>query len=299
MGQREKLLAIDYQKEEELLQILSAPPLLTSQQRKWNGLEVQSHQQPPGEIPEHISDKHVIAIHYPQKLLLCERFLENRRKIEQIENGQIAIVPANVSHQSRWHDVISATVIIIEPQLIAHIAYESVNSDKVELLPTFAIHDPIIHHLGSLLQIEIKAEVIQSKLYIDGLKTALSAHLLRQHCTIQPAIRDYEVGLPSNRLKKAIEYINENLSEDIGLVDIADELGMSQYYFCRLFRKSTGITPHAYMIQQRIEKAKQLLKQSKLTINEISIECGFANPSHFAKHFRKHTGLSPKQFRIS
>ncbi|AFZ36576.1 transcriptional regulator, AraC family [Stanieria cyanosphaera PCC 7437] len=297
MGQREKLLAINYQKKEELLQILSDPPLLTSQQLRWNGLEVQSHQQPPGEIPEHISDKHIIAIHHPQKLLFCERFLEDQKKIEQIENGQIAIVPANVSHQSRWHDVISATVIVIEPQLIAHIAYESVNSEKVQLLPTFAIHDPIIHQIGSLLKLEIEA-VTQSQLYIDGLKTALSAHLLRQHCTIQQAIRDYEVGLPSNRLKKAIEYINENLSEDIGLVDIADKLGMSQYYFCRLFKKSTGITPHAYMIQQRIEKAKQLLKQSKLTINEIAIECGFANPSHFARHFRKHTDLSPKQFRI-
>ncbi|MCY7367966.1 MAG: helix-turn-helix transcriptional regulator [Chamaesiphon sp.] len=68
--------------------------------------------------------------------------------------------------------------------------------------------------------------------------------------------------------------------------------------FCRLFKRSMGMTPHAYLIQQRVERSKQLLKRGEGTLLDIAIDCGFANPSHFAKHFRRLTGISPKQFRM-
>jgi AraC family transcriptional regulator len=92
--------------------------------------------------------------------------------------------------------------------------------------------------------------------------------------------------------------MHAHLSENVSLATISDELGISQYYFCRLFKQSTGMTPHAYLIQQRVERSKQLLKRKEGTMLDIAIECGFANPSHFAKHFRKHIGISPKQFRM-
>lgn len=92
--------------------------------------------------------------------------------------------------------------------------------------------------------------------------------------------------------------MNAHLDENVSLATISEELEISQYYFCRLFKQSTGMAPHAYLIQQRVERSKPLLKQRELTINEIAIACGFANPSHFARHFRNHTGISPKQFRM-
>jgi len=98
-------------------------------------------------------------------------------------------------------------------------------------------------------------------------------------------------------LKQAVEYINENLEITVSLTAIAAELGMSQYHFCRLFKRSTGMTSHQYLIQQRVERAKQLLKQPGQTVTEIASECGFANQSHLAKHFGKRLGMSPKQFR--
>jgi AraC family transcriptional regulator len=107
----------------------------------------------------------------------------------------------------------------------------------------------------------------------------------------------YDRGLPSIKLRQALEYIEDNLSQNISLVEIARQIDMSQHYFCRSFKQSIGITPHQYLIQQRVERAKQLLTRSKLTILDITDECGFANPSHFAKYFRQHTGISPRQFR--
>jgi AraC family transcriptional regulator len=112
----------------------------------------------------------------------------------------------------------------------------------------------------------------------------------------QPLL-SYEDGLSREKLAQAMEYIDVHLGEDLSLSAIANNLNMSQYYFCRLFKRSTGISPHQYLIQQRIERAKQLLKRPELTVTAVALQCGFSGQSHFAKHFRKQTGLTPQQFR--
>jgi AraC family transcriptional regulator len=104
-------------------------------------------------------------------------------------------------------------------------------------------------------------------------------------------------GLSPAQFKQAIEYINERLYENLTLTAIATELELSPAYFCRLFKRSIGITPHQYILQQRVEKTKQLLSQQDIRIVDIANQCGFANPSHFARCFRKSEGISPQQFR--
>jgi AraC family transcriptional regulator len=108
---------------------------------------------------------------------------------------------------------------------------------------------------------------------------------------------EYEDGLSKIKLSQAIDYINANLSRNLTLTEISAELDLSQYYFCRVFKRSIGMTPHQYLIQQRVEKSKQLLKQPEQKIIEIATQCGFANPSHFARCFRQRMGISPQQFR--
>ncbi|WP_256478965.1 helix-turn-helix transcriptional regulator [Chroococcidiopsis sp. CCMEE 29] len=81
------------------------------------------------------------------------------------------------------------------------------------------------------------------------------------------------------------------------LAHLAKLVGMSQYYFCHLFKRSMGVTPYQYVLQQRIERSKQLLKQNELSIAEIALMCGFKNQSHLTTFFRKLTGITPKVFR--
>jgi transcriptional regulator GlxA family with amidase domain len=105
-------------------------------------------------------------------------------------------------------------------------------------------------------------------------------------------------GLHRAKLKRAIDYIHAHLSEDLKTLDIAGSLGMSQYHFSRLFKQSTGMTVHGYVIEQRVNKAMQLLRETDLSILAIADRCCFANPSHLARCFRKSTGLSPSQYRL-
>ncbi|MGB0561454.1 MAG: helix-turn-helix domain-containing protein [Spirulinaceae cyanobacterium] len=93
-------------------------------------------------------------------------------------------------------------------------------------------------------------------------------------------------------------YIQAHLAEEIHLADIAQLIGMSQYYFCRLFRQSVGVSPYKYVIQQRVERARTFLQQfQEMKIADIALDCGFANQSHLCKHFRKLLGTTPKRYR--
>jgi AraC family transcriptional regulator len=91
--------------------------------------------------------------------------------------------------------------------------------------------------------------------------------------------------------------VGDNLAEDLTLAEIAREVHMSPYHFSRLFKLSTGFSPHQYIIRQRIERAKALLTNTDLPVSVVAREVGFASPSHFAQQFRRLVGVSPRSFR--
>jgi AraC family transcriptional regulator len=94
-----------------------------------------------------------------------------------------------------------------------------------------------------------------------------------------------------------MEYIHEHLSEDLSLREIAAFLQMSPNYFTSLFKQSTGLSAHQYVIHCRIEKAERLLTKSDLSIVEVAQQVGFQSQSHFVNVFRKQTGMTPKTYR--
>ena len=94
------------------------------------------------------------------------------------------------------------------------------------------------------------------------------------------------------------DYINDNIDVEIKLSDLAKLTGISQFHFSRLFKKSVGISPHKYVIQQRVERAKLLLKNPELSVTEIALSSGFNSHSHLSKSFRQFTGLTPSEYRI-
>lgn len=98
-------------------------------------------------------------------------------------------------------------------------------------------------------------------------------------------------------ITKAISYIENNYSKEISLAAIANYAKLSPYHFSRLFKKHMNCSPHQYLINYRINKAKQLLYNTKLSIKEIAFTCGFNSISHFTTTFKKHSNVSPKKFR--
>ncbi len=115
----------------------------------------------------------------------------------------------------------------------------------------------------------------------------------------KPQLPIYEGGIPQRQLQQILDYIDTHLERNIKLADLARLLDMSQFHFSRLFKQSIEMSPYQYLIQQRIERAKQLLKKTDRLIVDIALECGFNSHSHLSKQFRQFTGMTPKAYRYS
>ena len=122
-------------------------------------------------------------------------------------------------------------------------------------------------------------------------------HLLENYCTTLPNLRERVAGqLPRYKLQKVIDYINAYLDRDLSLKELSSLVQMSPHYFSQLFKGSTGTTPHQYVIRCRIERAKELISQNKLSLVQIATKVGFADQSHLHRHFKKLVGITPKVF---
>jgi AraC-like DNA-binding protein len=106
-------------------------------------------------------------------------------------------------------------------------------------------------------------------------------------------------GLPPRALRRVNEYINSNLGTNISLAVLADTAGFSTFHFARAFKESEGVTPHRYLLERRIERARNLLVKTDLSISEVAISSGFADQSHLARHFRQRVGVLPSTYRWS
>jgi AraC family transcriptional regulator len=155
----------------------------------------------------------------------------------------------------------------------------------------------VIQQMLLSLHADMTAGHPTGQLFGDSLAIALAARLLQNHSVWNAQYSSVHGGLPLYLRDRALEFIESHLNQSFTLDQLADALGMSMFYFCRQFKHSMGITPHQYVTRRRIERAKELLWHSKLSITEIALQVGFATPSAFSQVFRRSTGMTPKAFR--
>jgi len=158
-------------------------------------------------------------------------------------------------------------------------------------------NDPVVHHLGICLHTARSRPSEMSAVCADHIASALQAYLKQSHNVVSlppPAARG---GLASWQLRRAKEILASRLDEPIPLAELARACKLSPGHFARAFRQTTGQPPHRWLMEQRIEKAKQLLVDTTLSLAQIALTCGFADQSHFTRVFARLAHLSPGQWR--
>lgn len=280
--------------EDKVLQIFPRPPILTSFQAGWDGVVMGYMCQPAYEVPEMFSPRwHSIAIFtHGNYAIHANRKLDGRFHRDAVVGGDIVIVPANVSTQVSWEAEGDFILIALEKSTFASAVDE--NSEEVVIIPQFATPDPLVFQIGLALQ-KILASDQKNRLYAETMANTLSVHLLQYYSARKPILREYAGGLSKRKLQQVVDYINDYLDRDLGLAELAAVVQMSPHYFCHLFKKSTGLTPHQYVIRTRVERAKALIIEGKLAIADIAYKVGFANQSHLNRHFKRLLGVTPKQ----
>jgi RpiB/LacA/LacB family sugar-phosphate isomerase len=168
----------------------------------------------------------------------------------------------------------------------------SVAANRVPGIRAALCHDPHLARLGA---------------HVEGMNVlVLALHALDEERT-QEIIEAYlgatlaaveaVGGLPPWRLQRVFGYIRENLAKEVSVAELAQAVGMSQYYFSKLFKMSTGTTPHQYVMRQRVERAQSLLREGRTALANVAREVGFETQSHFTSVFRHLVGITPKRYR--
>jgi AraC family transcriptional regulator len=275
------------------------PPICSSDAYGWVNISVEEFRQPPGQEIYHNLVEHTLCISLNPRPSRLSQAIDNRRQTGLCMKGDLSIAPAGSSLFSQWQEEDQYLRIRIAAKFLQQVAQEAIDldPDRVELLPEFRSRNLQIEQVSLMLLDELKNGGMAGRLYVESLTNALAVQLLRNYAATQPCLAVYEEGLRDCQLLQVTDYINDHLTSDIKLSDLAQLLGMSQFHFSRLFKQSMGISPHQYLLQQRIERAKQLLKETKLSIMEIALLCGYSSHSHLGKSFRQHTGITPKAYR--
>ena len=291
----DKPSCLDLTKQKSPSQILPCKPSLSSHSANWNGIILRQYSRlPPYGFPEYYPQQHLIIIHQQQNRVRVKRKINGEKQSLLVDSSDIAFVPANHSHGACWQDELELIVLIIDPNFVSQVAYEWIDPDRIELLPRFAHYDPFIDRVGLLLRDSLLTT--ENRFYAESMATALSSHLIQHYSTKKPVFKKYAGGLTKSKLKRVKEHIRDRLTENISLQEISTEVGLSKSYFAEMFKQSTGITPYQYVLQQRIKRAKQLLKQD-LPLVEIALDCGFSSQSAFNRTFRKCVGTTPRNYQ--
>jgi AraC family transcriptional regulator len=153
-----------------------------------------------------------------------------------------------------------------------------------------------MQRLMTLLIDEAASGGLSGSSYVDHLAYALATKMLLAGSGAKVAQLPDE-PLPYHRLQRVMRLMEANLDKDLSLGVLAAESGYSRSHFLRMFRSSTGYTPHHYLVFLRLEKAKAMIKNSKATLMEIAIECGFSSHAHFTRSFQQALNVTPSHYR--
>jgi AraC family transcriptional regulator len=275
---------------------LTRPPVLTSISSPWRGVRLDQFAGGPVETKDEAPLSHTVVV----QLDRATEF-QWRRGGEtgscHLAPGSISVFPAMSAVTAKTRDTAEFIRITFDPQFLLCAAHEVVQPERLELLTIHGVDDPFVRGTALALRAEVQAGYPGGRSYGELLGHTLAAHLVRCYSN-QPSNPPQAGtgGLPRVKLRRAIEYINEHMAEEISLEALASAVSLSPFHFSRLFKRSTGFAPHQYLIQRRVERAKEMLISSRSTIAQVAIQNGFCDQSHLTAHFKRVYGVAPKAF---
>lgn len=274
-------------------------PLTSSQPLGWNDIALHTSRLKPTDeyMQSPVTENHFL-------LLLVKGSTQIRTKWggkfhnERQTAGSLHLHPAGNESEGSWSSSVTVAFVELSPRLIVGLADTAFRGDPahVQLLPRLNFRDPLLQYLSTELYNELQNPGLLGTLFVESAAQTIMLHLLRKYSTTVIALREPHTQLNARQIRILNEYIDHHLDQKISLSDLAAQLHLSVSHFERSFRASVGCPPYRYVLERRMERAQQLLGSSKLSVYEIARACGFANQSHFTRHFTQFAGISPARF---
>ena len=293
---RDVISGVDVLRQGRTEPFLDISPLVSSMSAHWGAITLENYSVPAVFIPRHEHPEHFLHL-VLSGIVKYEVTTKGRTLRFTSRPGTTFLLPKGTVDEVNWTGPTQRMAVAIQPHLLTSALDETAHWSQIELAEHW---DLIDSHISALL-LEMKADLSDGSpagtMYGESLAMALAVYLLKRYAVHRRTPVVYKGGLPGYRLRRVLNYIGDNLAENLSLSQLATVAGMSPHYFSELFKQSTGSTPHDYVLMQRIERAKQHLRDQKLSIIQVGLESGFQNPSHFARVFRKLVGTTPSGFQ--
>jgi AraC family transcriptional regulator len=261
----------------------------------WDGIRVLRGRLAPGEASDGHLANHVMCFDVGDAGWREYHWPGVARHSGAVPPLAINVLPAGAIYSARWRPGPETVLVELEPSFVASVASRGFGGAAARR-PAAAVDDPFAAHLALALAEVARWGSPGAALAAEGVGVALAAHLLARGAGIRPGAQAQRPLAPA-RLRRVLDHIRERLDASLTLRELAGVADMNVYRFVRAFKEATGVPPHRYVMEARIERAKALLRDRALTISEVALQAGFATPSHFSTAFRRVTSATPRAFR--
>jgi AraC family transcriptional regulator len=200
-------------------------------------------------------------------------------------------------HEGEWVGLMNVAHLQLGISDAALIAASDETNGEVELRPHRKFADPRLSALVAAVHAEMVAGFPSGRLFLDSVEQAMAIALVSGNAVRQRPVEMSRSGLGPTRLRRIRDLVHAKVEDELSLDELAQSVGLSTAHFARMFRKSTGETPHQFVLRQRLERAKAMLRAPHVRVLDVAVSCGFKTQQHFAQVFRNACGISPTRYR--
>jgi AraC family transcriptional regulator len=232
-------------------------------------------------------------------LLLRPGFVEVGSRPSQMRRvtydaGDMTLCPRHVEQWLGTADLERLSLGISDAALMA--ACDGMGGE-VDLCRKYKLVDPRVGALVAAVNAERVAGFPSGRLFLDSVEHALAAALVDRYAVRRPSVRMFRGGLTPAHLRKVTELVHAKIESGLTLHEMAEAVQLSIAHFSQMFRKSTGESPHQFVLRHRVERAKEMLRAAEARVLDVAVACGFKTQQHFARVFRRVCGNSPTEYR--
>lgn len=240
-----------------------------------------------------VPDEHIIVMMLRPGLMEIGPGPSEMRTV-RYSAGEIALCS---HHLGQWLGSINAEYLAVCISDAAFNAACDGMSGQIELRGAAKLVDARVGALVEAVNAERLAGFPNGQLFLDSVERALAVALVNGYAVRRPSSQVYRGGLTPARLRRVTELVHAKIEDDLSLQDLAASVQLSAAHFSQMFRKSTGETPHQFVLRQKVEHAKDMLRKAEARVLDVAVACGFKTQQHFARVFRQISGATPTQFR--
>jgi AraC family transcriptional regulator len=247
------------------------------------------------DIPVVQSARYLVVVHTGPPVTV-EVTTAGRGQRSRFRRGELIFQPAGVPARPCWDAELHVLPAAIDPAFVDRAAGDAPGPPRHKLVPSFHVRDPLLQLISEQLVSEFENQQQPDRFYVESLAHALAAHVLTKYSTKEcwspngPAPGD-------RRVRLALDYLHDNLADKPTLAGMAAAAGLSTSQVAALFHAAVGVSPHRYLTQQRVERARHLLRHTQMTIAEVAARTGFADQSHLTRVMRRVAGITPAALR--